>query len=137
MGRRIAEQPSDVTRILVVDDSEMMRQSLRNLLEGHENWQVCEEAGTGQEAVDKLNSLRPDIVIMDYHMPQMDGLETATRITSTFPQLPILMLTLYLNPHLVEQARQAGFSGACSKSDISCVVNAVETLLHHGTYFQN
>lgn len=137
MGLGTQPEPSDVTRILVVDDSKMMRQSLRNLLEGQDNWQVCEEAVDGQEAIDKLTRLDPDIIVMDYHMPRMNGLEAATKIASDSPQLPILMLTLYLNPHLVQEARGAGIRGACSKSDVSSVINAVQTLLNHGTFFQN
>ena len=124
-------------RILVVDDSELMRRSLRSLLEQREQWRVCGEATNGREAIDKVQQSHPDVILMDFQMPKMNGLDAAREIGRRSPEIPILMVTLHMSPQLEHEARTAGIRGACSKNDVGCVINAVETLLHHGTYYKN
>ncbi|MFZ0817134.1 MAG: response regulator [Candidatus Sulfotelmatobacter sp.] len=74
------------TRILVVDDSDLMRRSLRTLLEGTDHWKVCDEASNGQEAVTKFSNEKFDVVVLDFQMPVMDGLEAARQITVRSPE---------------------------------------------------
>jgi len=124
-------------RILVADDSPLMRRCLRRLLEQQETWQVCCEASNGQEAVDKVQQDSPDLVVLDFQMPEMNGLDAAKEIRRRSPEVPILMVTLHMSPQLEDQAREIGIRGACDKCDISCVVEGVETLLHHGTYYRS
>ncbi len=124
-------------RILIADDSDIMRHSLRRLLESQDHWQVCEEACNGREAVEKVQRNAPDILVLDFEMPVMNGLEAAREITRCWPGLPILMVSVHMSDQLANEAKKVGVRGACAKSDIGCVVEAVETLLQNGTYYQN
>ncbi len=131
-GRRIT-----VVRILVVDDNPSVRRHLRSILEQHAGWQVCGEAGTGQEAVERFRQGRPDVIVLDFQMPEMNGLDAARIIGHISPKTPILMLTLYLSQQLREAARRVGIRGACAKTNINCVVDGVGALLRQETYFPN
>ena len=126
-----------MTRILVVDDNPSVRRYLRGVLEQQEDWQVCDEARNGQEAVERFQQIRPDLVVLDFQMPEMNGLDAARIITQLSPETPILMVTLYLSKQLSEEARKAGIRGTCAKADIGCVVDAVGALLREETYFPN
>ena len=124
-------------RILVVDDSELMRRALRMLLEQRDQWRVCSEATNGREAIKKAQQSSPDVIVMDFQMPEMNGLDAAREIGQRVPEIPILMVTLHMSPQLEQQAKRIGIRGACDKNDVGCVIDAVETLLHHGTYYRN
>jgi DNA-binding NarL/FixJ family response regulator len=132
-----ARQKISPVRILVVDDSPLMRSCLRKMLEQQGSWQVCCEASNGREAIDKVQQTSPDLVILDFQMPEMNGLDAAKEITRRSPEVPILMVTLHMSSQLADQARRAGIRGACDKGNIGCVVEGVETLLHRGTYYRN
>lgn len=77
----------------------------------------------------------PDLILLDYQMPDLNGVDVARQIAELFPKIPILMVTLHLSTQLADVARQAGVRGACAKQDIGSVVNAVEVLLRDQTYF--
>ena len=124
-----------MTRILIVDDNPAVRRYLRAILEQQESWRVCGEARTGAEALDEVRHALPDLVLLDYQMPDLNGVDVARQISEMFPQIPILMVTLHLSTQLAEAAREAGVRGACAKQDIGSVVEAVDVLLHHKTYF--
>lgn len=127
----------EVIRILVVDDNPAVRRYLRSVLEQHGGWQVCDEARNGQEAVERFSQVRPDVVVLDFQMPGMNGLDAARIISQLSPDTPILMVTLYLSKQLSEEARKVGIRGACTKTDIGRVVDAVGALLREETYFPN
>jgi DNA-binding NarL/FixJ family response regulator len=124
-------------RILVVDDNPSVRRYLRGVLEQQDSWQVCDEARNGQEAVDRFQDIRPDVIVLDFQMPEMNGLDAARIITKLSPQTPILIVTLYLSKQLSDEARKVGARGACAKTDISSVVDGVGALLRAETYFPN
>ena len=124
-------------RILVVDDNPSVRRYLRGVLEQQDTWQVCDEARNGQEAVDRFQDIRPDVIVLDFQMPEMNGLDAARIITKLSPGMPILLVTLYLSKQLSEEARKGGARGACAKTDISSVVDGVGALLREETYFPN
>ena len=124
-----------MTRILIVDDNPVVRRHLRAILEQQESWKVCGEATNGREAFDQVVDRSPDLILLDYQMPDLNGVDVARQISEMFPQIPILMVTLHLSKQLAEVAREAGVRGACAKQDISSVVEAVDLLLHHQTYF--
>jgi DNA-binding NarL/FixJ family response regulator len=125
-----------MVRILLVDDNPAVRRYLRAILEQQESWQVCGEARTGAEALHQvLESPPPDLILLDYQMPDLNGVDVAKQISELFPKIPILMVTLHLSNQLAEAARQAGVRGACAKQDIGSVVEAVQVLLHNKTYF--
>jgi DNA-binding NarL/FixJ family response regulator len=131
-----ARQKSSPVRILVADDNPLMRRCLRKLLEQQDSWQVCGEATNGREAIDQVQQASPDVVVIDFQMPEMNGLDAAKEIRRRSPELPILMVTLHMSPQLADQAKRIGIRGACDKGDIGCLVEGVETLLHHGTYYR-
>ena len=126
-----------VVRILVADDSPAIRKCLRGLLEHNDDWRVCDEATNGKEAVEHFKKTKPDLIVIDLQMPEMNGLDAARQIVHQSPGTPILMVTIHLSRQLSEEARKVGIRGTCAKGNIHCVVDAVGALLRHETYFQN
>jgi CheY-like chemotaxis protein len=124
-------------RILVVDDNATVRRYLRRVLEQHVGWRVCDEARNGQDAVDRFREIQPDVVVLDFQMPDMNGLDAARIMRRLSPETPILMVTLYLSKQLSEEARKVGIRGTCAKADINSVVDGVGALLRAETYFPN
>jgi DNA-binding NarL/FixJ family response regulator len=128
-------EESSVIRILVVDDNPTVRRYLRSVLEQHDGWRVCDEARNGQEAVERFRQIRPDVVVLDFQMPEMNGLDAARIMNQLSPETPILMVTLYLSKQLSDEARKVGIRGACAKTDVGSFVDAVGALLREETYF--
>jgi len=124
-----------VIRILIVDDNPKVRRYLRAVLEQQDSWQVTGEARTGAEALQRVSQAPPDLIVMDYRMPGLNGLDVAKQISHSFPKIPILIVTLHLSRQLADAAREAGVRGACAKQDIGSVVEAVDVLLQERTYF--
>ncbi len=124
-------------RILVVDDNAFMRRTLRSLLESQDHWQVCDEASDGREAVAKFDKEKFDVIVLDFQMPVMNGLDAARQITSRSPTTPILMVTMHDSSQLAEEARKVGIRGMCPKADIGCVVEGVTAILDNKSYFKN
>ena len=126
----------DSIRILVADDHEIVRRGLVSLLKSHAGWEVCGEAQDGREAVDKAKTLRPDIVILDIGMPNLNGLEATRQILRHDPLSKILILTIEDGNDLVRAVLDAGARGFINKSDASRdLVAAVETVLSNKIYF--
>ncbi len=124
-------------RILIADDDSPIRRLLRRLIEEHSEWEVCGEAVNGLDAVTKAGELHPDLVVLDLAMPQMNGLQAARQISQATPNLPMLLLTVQeVSTELMNEARNAGFKGAVSKSTGSEVVKGVETLLQQENFFR-
>jgi DNA-binding NarL/FixJ family response regulator len=126
-----------LVRILVADDSPAIRRCLRGLLNNHAGWRVCDEACNGREAVELFQDTKPDLIVIDFQMPEMNGLDASRLIADLSPNTPILMVTIHLSKQLSDEARKAGIRGACAKSDINNVVDAVGALLRKETYFPN
>jgi two-component system invasion response regulator UvrY len=124
-----------LVRILVVDDNPAVRRYLRSILEQQSTWRVCNEARTGGEALQKVQHSLPDLILLDFQMPDLNGLDVAREIHRLWPKVPILMITIHLSNQLVAAAREVGIRGACAKSDIGSIVEAVQTLLQEKTYF--
>jgi DNA-binding NarL/FixJ family response regulator len=124
-----------LVRILVVDDNPAVRHYLRSLLEQQSTWRVCDEARTGSEAIQRVKKNPPDVILLDFQMPDLNGLDVARQVSGLFPAIPILMVTIHLSKQLAEEARRVGIRGACAKSDVGSIVEAVDALLHQGTYF--
>lgn len=124
-----------MVHILLVDDNPAVRRYLRAILEQQVGWQVSAEAKTGAEALHKVLEAQPDLILLDYQMPDLNGVDVARQIREMFPNIPILMVTLHLSRQLADAARAAGVRGACAKQDIGSVVEAVEVLLREQTYF--
>jgi DNA-binding NarL/FixJ family response regulator len=123
-------------RILVVDDHDIIRRGLKQLLTSRPGWEVCGEAKTGREAVALAKQLQPDIVVMDVSMPELDGLEAARKIHRLFPIMGILILTLHFSDQLVRDIVAAGARAYILKSDAARdLVVGVEALANQQTFF--
>ena len=82
-------------RILIADDHESVLRRIRAMLEDDPVWEVCGDAVDGREAIEKAAKLKPDLVILDFAMPRLNGLEAASRIRKLLPEVPIVMFTMY------------------------------------------
>jgi DNA-binding NarL/FixJ family response regulator len=123
-------------RILIADDSQATRYALRRLIQGN-GWEVCGEAEDGLSAVERTAILKPDLVILDFKMPNLDGLQAGQAIHTADPNIPLLLFTLdCIDPALQELARGAGFRGALAKGEgIFALSEAIEVLLEGKTFF--
>ena len=103
-------------RILVVDDHAVVRRGVRSLLESHEGWEVCGEATTGRDAVEQSRRLRPDVVVMDLSLPELNGLDATRQILKESPNTEVLVLTMHHSEELARDVLQAGARGYVLKS---------------------
>jgi DNA-binding NarL/FixJ family response regulator len=126
----------EATRILIADDHPVVRGGLRVLLGTREGWEVCGEAATGLEAVEQAKLLKPDVVIIDISMPEMDGFEAIGQIRALDPKTEILALTMHESEAMFRGVMQAGAHGYVLKSDLDGrLIEAVEALCDHRAYF--
>jgi len=117
-------------RILIVDDSAIFREGVRVIIEAHDDWEVCGEAVNGIEGIAKNRALTPQLIIMDLSMPNMTGIEAAGEILKEFPNVPIVMLTLYLTGQLSLEAHKIGIRGTLSKTAMDHLVGGIDRVLH-------
>jgi DNA-binding NarL/FixJ family response regulator len=123
-------------RILVADDHEVVRRGLCALLRAQPDWEVCGEASNGREAVEQAVKLRPEVVILDIGMPNLNGLEATRQILKENPRIKVLILTLHDSDQVVQQVLNAGARGFLLKSDAARdLVAAVEALRRDKIYF--
>jgi DNA-binding NarL/FixJ family response regulator len=123
-------------RILVVDDHDIIRRGLKQLLTAKPGWEVCGEAKTGREAVTMAEQMKPDVVVMDISMPDLNGLEAARRIHKEVPKTGILILTMHFSDQLVREVVDSGARGYILKSDADKdLVSAVEAISNKRTFF--
>jgi len=121
--------PVKLTRILVADDHEVVRQGVGARLEGQRGWVVCGEASMGREAVAKAVDQRPDIVVLDISMPELNGLEATRQIRRSVPA-KILILTVHESDQVVTEVLDAGAHGYVLKTDAGRkLVEAIRALL--------
>jgi DNA-binding NarL/FixJ family response regulator len=123
-------------RILVADDHDLMRRGIRDLLEAHPGWEVCAEARTGSEAVARAEELRPDIVVLDFRMPGLNGLDAARKILQNCPGTETLILSVDRSEQLIREVVAAGVHGYVLKADSDRdLIAAVEALQTHRPFF--
>jgi DNA-binding NarL/FixJ family response regulator len=124
--------PTVTARILLVDDHEIIRKGLRSVLETRKDWEIVGEADTGREAVKQVEKLRPDVVVMDISMPELNGLEAVRQIVKIAPRTEVLVLTMHESEDLVREVLEAGARGYLLKSDASRqLVSAIDALRVH------
>jgi DNA-binding NarL/FixJ family response regulator len=123
-------------RVLVADDHDLMRRGIRTLLETHAGWEVCGEARTGREAVEKAEELKPDVIVLDISMPELNGVEAARRIRKASANTEVLILSMHYSDQLIREIVDAGIRGYIVKSDSDRdLIIAVETLAKHKPFF--
>ena len=129
--------PGARIRVLVVDDSVVIRRLVAHALSEDPAVEVVGAASNGAIALERIAQLNPDVITLDIEMPEMNGLDAARILTQLSPDTPILIVTLYVSKQLSDEARKVGARGACEKTDIGAVVDAVGALLRQETYFPN
>ncbi len=123
-------------RILIADDHQLVRNGIRALLQSHAGWEICGEASTGREAVAQAIELRPDIVILDISMPDLNGVDAARRIRMASKNTEILILSMHYSDQLIREIVDSGVRGYVLKSDSDQdLLIAVETLARHKPFF--
>src|SRR5690242_9254040 len=109
-----------MVRILLTDDHEVVRRGLRALLPAESSdWKICGEASNGIEAIKKAKRLRPDLIIMDISMPEMDGLEATRQILKALPSTEVIVLTVHDSQQMLARVLASGARGCVLKSDVA------------------
>ncbi len=123
-------------RILIADDHEVVRKGLSTLLQTHEGWEICGEAKDGREAVDMAKQLKPDVVILDVGMPNLNGLAATRQLVQQNPNQKVIVLTITDSDEVIREALDAGARGFVLKSDAARdLVSAVEALQRGRMFF--
>ena len=117
-------------RILIVDDSPLIRRSVRLLFEQQPDWAVCGEAENGSDGIDKARNLHPDLIVMDLVMPVLNGIEATRLLKRLLPTTPIVMFTTFADPHIKNAALDAGVRDLIDKSEsTSALMETIERLV--------
>lgn len=116
-------------RILIADDHAAVRNGVRALVQSRPRWTVCAEAADGEEAVELAARLRPDVALLDFQMPELNGIEAARQIRKRAPTVQVFMLTMHDSRQLRDDAFRAGARDVITKTDAdSSLLDAIETL---------
>jgi DNA-binding NarL/FixJ family response regulator len=126
----------DSVRILIADDHELFRRGLAAELTQVPGWVVAGEASNGRDAVELAAALKPDLVVLDLTMPELNGLEAARKIISVSPAARVLILTAHESEQLVREVLSAGAQGYVLKSDAGRIlIAALQSLLDGRSFF--
>jgi DNA-binding NarL/FixJ family response regulator len=115
-------------RILLADDHAIVRRHVRNILLAQEGWEVCAEAATGREAVALTAEEHPDLVVLDLSLPGLNGMEAARLIHDQFPEIGIIILSMYEPDELMAQLAGSGVRACVPKTDLKDLVLAIRGL---------
>jgi DNA-binding NarL/FixJ family response regulator len=125
-----------MTRILIADDHDVVRSGLRAILGDQPGWEVVAEAEDGQQAVELAGSTQPDVAILDYQLPLMNGIEATRQIRAFQPRTEVLIFTMHGSEPLIRELLEAGARGYLLKSDARrFLIAAVEALARHQPFF--
>jgi DNA-binding NarL/FixJ family response regulator len=117
-----------VPRILIVDDSERMRRVIRAIIRSRD-WSVCGEAEDGRAGIRKFQKLKPDLVVIDLAMPDINGIQTAKRMSLLNPKVPLVLFTVLETDHLEKAAREAGVCAIVPKAQAWELVKSIELVV--------
>ncbi|WP_114946405.1 response regulator [Microvirga calopogonii] len=125
-----------MTRILIADDHDVVRSGLNAILSSQSGWQVVAEAEDGRQAVELVAETRPDVAILDYQLPSLNGVDATREIRAVRPQTEVLIFTMHESELLLREALEAGARGYLLKSDArKFLIAAVESLAQHKPFF--
>jgi DNA-binding NarL/FixJ family response regulator len=124
-------------KILIVDDHEVVRQGVRAIISrSRAEWEICGEAATGTQALQAIQDLKPDVVVLDITMPDMSGLQVASQIARLHLRTALLVFTMHESERLVDEIRDAGAQGFVQKSRAARdLIAAIDALLAGQTFF--
>jgi DNA-binding NarL/FixJ family response regulator len=123
-------------RILIADDHDVVREGTRAVIERQQGWEVCGVATTGREAVEQAGELKPDVVVMDMSMPELNGLAAARRIKQRLPKTEILIFSAHQTDELIREVFEAGAKSFIFKSEAHhFLVDAIRSLSEHKPFF--
>ena len=123
-------------RILVADDHEVMRTGVQTLIEHEPGWQVCGTARNGLEAVETAKKLKPEVVVLDMAMPELDGLEALRQIKRALPNTEVVIFSAHHSEEVIEQLFDAGAKSYIQKSDVGRdLVTAIKSVAEHKPFF--
>jgi DNA-binding NarL/FixJ family response regulator len=129
-------KPGNVCRILLVDDHPIVRRGVRAILESNPEIEVCCEASSGSEALEHLKPCKPDVIVLDLTMPDMNGLEVTTAVREQSPEIEVLILSMHFSDELARDVLRCGARGYVLKSDADVeLLEAVERVRRHQPYF--
>jgi DNA-binding NarL/FixJ family response regulator len=125
-------------RIMIVDDGPEVRQVIRAVFEARTDYEICGEASNGAEAIEKALALKPDLLLLDIAMPMLNGVEVASVLTGSMPQMPIVIYTMYNELLGLSLATAVGAKAVISKADgisklLECVHDLLEPKAQPGT----
>jgi DNA-binding NarL/FixJ family response regulator len=125
------------TRILIADDHQVVRKGVAAILGERPDWEICAEASTGRQAIAAAARLKPDVVVMDIGLPDMNGLDATRHILKENPQTQVLILSMHKSEQLVHEVLSSGARGYLLKGDNSAgdLVAAVDALRRHQPFF--
>ncbi len=116
-------------RIILVDDHILVRHGIKKILCEHAGLEVIKEAGDGVEALELMEKLHPDMIILDIQMPRLSGIEAAKKIKENWPAVKVLMLTMHKENIYLRQAQEIGVEGFVLKEDVDLVlISAIEAI---------
>jgi DNA-binding NarL/FixJ family response regulator len=123
-------------RILIADDQEAIRKRVSAIIKARPNLEVCGEATNGSEVVKKARELKPDLIVLDITMPEVNGLDAARKIKAFAPGTPIVILTVHKSKQLMEEAKIIGVRGYVTKSEAGQnLLTALDAVLQNQTFF--
>jgi DNA-binding NarL/FixJ family response regulator len=126
------DKPMAPARLLIVDDHDLMREATRSMLEGEPDLEVVGEAVNGRHALELCRQMRPDLVLMDVRMPEMDGLTATRAIKEELPAICVLLLTVYESDDYRMEGARAGADGYILKdASRQQLCEAVRNTLSH------
>ena len=123
-------------RFLIADDHNVLRRGVRAIVENYPNWTVVAEASNGREAIEQAKLCKPDVAILDFSMPEINGLDAARDVLTHLPDTKVLILTVHENDELIDELRRVGVHGYVLKSAPDRdLVSAIKTVLKNQTFY--
>ncbi|MEM7426259.1 MAG: response regulator transcription factor [Pseudomonadota bacterium] len=122
-------------KLVLVDDHTIVRNLLRDVFSASGEIEVIGDAGNGEEALDLLQTIRPDVIVMDVALPGIDGIETSAQLRARGDETPIICLTMHLSSAILDRALQAGINGYAVKHDgYEILIEGIRTVAGGGRY---